>query len=79
MPRWKVVLHKEPRSKRILVSDSDEVTMLDNLIRVYVHLEFPEVPRNMALVGAIELIGAYAILAAEELQRSSGDDEVGLE
>ncbi len=79
MPGWKVVLHKEPRSKRILVFDSDEVTMVDNLIGVDVPLEFPEAPRNMALVGAIELIGADAILAAEELQRSSGEDEVGLE
>jgi hypothetical protein len=79
MQGWKVVLHKEPRSKCILVSDSDEVTMLDNLIGVDVPLEIPEVPRNMALVGAIELIGTDAILAAEELQRSSSDDEVGLE
>jgi hypothetical protein len=79
MPGWKIVLHKEPRSKRILVSDSDEVTMLDNLIGVDVPLEFPEVPRNMAFVSVIELIGADAILAAEELQGSSIDDEVGLE
>ncbi len=48
MPGWKVVLHKEPRSKRILVFDSDEVTMVDNLIGVNVPLEFPELPRNMA-------------------------------
>jgi len=33
----------------------------------------------MALVGAIELTGVDAILVAEELQRSSGEDEVGLE
>jgi hypothetical protein len=79
MAGWKVVLHKEPRSKRILVSDSDEVTMLDNLIGVDVPLEIPEVPRNMALVDVIELIGADVILAAEELQRSSGDDEVDLQ
>jgi hypothetical protein len=37
---WKVVLHKEPSSKRILVFDSDEVTMVDNLIGVDVPLEF---------------------------------------
>ncbi len=61
------------------ISDSDEVTMLDNLIGVDVPLEIPEVPRNMALVGAIELTGADAIIAVEELQRSSGDDEIGLE
>jgi hypothetical protein len=47
--------------------DSDEVTMVDNLIGVDVPLEFPEVPRNMTLVGAIELIGADAILVVEEL------------
>jgi len=76
---WKVVLHKERRSKRILASDSDEVTMLDNLIRVDVPLEILKVPRNMALVGAIELTRANAILGAEKLQRSSSDDEVGLE
>jgi hypothetical protein len=79
MPGWKVVLHKEPRSKRILVCDSDEVTMLDNLIGVDVPLEFLEVPRNMALVGVIDLTGADAILDVEEFQRSSSDDEVGLE
>ncbi len=33
----------------------------------------------MALVGAIELTGVDAILVAEELQRSFGEDEVGLE
>jgi hypothetical protein len=79
MPGWKVVLHKEPRSKRRYVFNSDEVTVLENLIGVDVPLEFPEVPKNMALVGAIELTEADAILAAKELQRSSGDDEVGLE
>jgi hypothetical protein len=76
---WKVVLHKEPRSKRILVSDSDEVTMLDNLIGVDVPLEILEVPRNMAFVGVIELTGADTILNVEKLQRSSCDDEVSLE
>jgi hypothetical protein len=79
MSRWKVVLHKELRSKRILVSDSDEVTMLDNLIGVDVPLEIPEVSRNMALIGAIELTGVDEILVVEELQRLSGADEVGLE
>ncbi len=79
MPGWKVVLHKEPRSKSILVSNSDEVTMLDNLIGVDVPLEIPKVPRNMALVGVIELTKVDAILTAKKLQRSSCDDEVGLE
>jgi hypothetical protein len=79
MPRWKVVLHKKPRSKCILVFDSDEVTMLENLIGVDVPMEILEVLRNMALVSAIELIGADAILAAEELQRLFGDGEVDLE
>ncbi len=60
MPRWKVVFHKEPRSKHILVSNSDEVTMLDNFIGVDVPLEILEVPRNMAFVGAIGLIGWHA-------------------
>ncbi len=76
---WKVVLHKELRSKRILVSDSDEVTMLDNLIGVDVPLEIPKVQKNMALIGAIELIGADAILTTKELQRPSSDDEIGFE
>jgi hypothetical protein len=79
MSRWKVVFHKELRSKHILVSNSDEVTMLDNLIGVDVPLEILEVPRNVALIGAIELIGADEILVVEELQRLSSVDEVGLE
>ncbi len=74
MSRWKVVFHKELRSKHILVSNSDEVTMLDNLIGVDVPLKIPEVPRNVALIGAIELIGVV-----EKLQRLFGANEVGLE
>ncbi len=53
--------------------------MLDNLIGIDVPLEILEVPRNMALAGAIELIRVDAILIIEELQRSYGDDEVGLQ
>jgi predicted nucleotidyltransferase len=79
MSRWKVVFHKELRSKHILVSNSDEVTMLDNLIGIYVPLEILEVPRNVALIGAIELIGTDEILAVEKLQRLFSADEVGLE
>jgi hypothetical protein len=79
MPGWKVVLHKKPRSNCILVSNNDEITMLDNLIGIDVPLEILEVPRNMALAGAIELIRVDAILIIEELQRSYGDDEVGLQ
>jgi len=79
MSRWKVVFHKELRSKHILVSNSDEVTMLDNLIGVDVLLEIPKLPRDVAFIGAIELIGADEILVVEELQRLSGADEVGLE
>jgi hypothetical protein len=79
MSRWNVVFHKELRSKHILIFNSDEVTMLDNLIGVDVPLEIPEVLRNVALIGAIELIGVDEILVVEELQRLSSADEVGLE
>jgi hypothetical protein len=78
MLRWKVVFHKKLKSKRILVSNNDEVTMLDNLIGVDVLLEIPKVLRNMALIGAIESTGADEILIVEELQRLSSVNEIGL-
>jgi hypothetical protein len=74
-PRWKVVLHKEPRSKRVMAKDNEDVTLHDNVIGVDVPFEVPQVARNMALVGAIELSGANAILTNVELQRLNDDDD----
>ncbi len=36
----------------------------DNVIGVEVPLEIPDVPHNMAMVGAIELCGTEAIMAS---------------
>ncbi len=38
-------------------------------------LEIPDVPHNMAMVGAIELCGTEAIMASVELQMPSEDDD----
>ncbi len=47
----------------------------DNVIGVEVPLEIPDVPHNMAMVGAIELCGTEAIMAFAELQMPSEDDD----
>ncbi len=47
----------------------------DNVIGVEVPLEIPDVPHNMAMVGAIELCGTDAIMASAELQMPCEDDD----
>ncbi len=72
---WKVVLHKEPRSRRLVTEAGEEQTVIqDNVIGVEVPLEIPDVPHNMAMVGAIELCGTDAIMAFVELQMPGEDD-----
>jgi hypothetical protein len=65
---WKVVLHKEARSKRIIVENSEEISsLIDNVIGTKVPLIIPEVLSNSTLVGAIELTRTKAILATTRL------------
>jgi hypothetical protein len=47
----------------------------NNVIGVEVPLKIPDVPRNMAMVGAIELCGTEAIMAFVELQMPSEDND----
>ncbi len=75
-PWWKVVLHKEPRFRRVVTEAREEQTVIqDNVIGVEVPLEIPDVPHNMAMVGAIELCGTKAIMASAELQMPGEDDD----
>ncbi|CAM6039743.1 unnamed protein product [Sphagnum compactum] len=75
-PWSKIVLHKEPRSKRVVVENSEEIHIpVDNVIDTEAPLQIPEAPSDTTLVDAIELTGADAILVAEGLQRPSNDDE----
>jgi hypothetical protein len=75
-PWWKVVLHKEARSKRIIAENSEEIgTPIDNVIGTKVPLIIPEVLSNTTLVGAIELIGTKVILVAAGLRKPFDDEE----
>jgi hypothetical protein len=47
----------------------------NNVISVEVPLEIPDVPRNMAMVGVIEVCGTEAIMASVELQMLGEDDD----
>jgi hypothetical protein len=77
-PWWRVVLHKEPRSKRMVSEDIDEpITIVDNLIRIDASLVILEMPHNITLVGTIAFFRTYVVLVSEELQRL-GDDENGV-
>ncbi len=73
---WKVVLHKEVRSKCIVAKNIEEIsTPIDNVIGTEVPLIIPEVLSNTTFVGAIELIGIEVILVAAGLQRPFDDEE----
>jgi hypothetical protein len=75
-PWWKVVLHKEVRSKRIVAENSEEInTPIDNVIGTKVPLIILEVLSNTTFVGAIELTRTKAILVIARLQRPFNDEE----
>jgi hypothetical protein len=49
--------------------------MLNNVIDTKVPFQIRKAPNDPTFVGAIELIGANAILVVEGLQKPSNDDE----
>jgi hypothetical protein len=52
----------------VVIEAGEEQTVIqDNVIDVEVPLEIPDVPHNMAMVGAIELCGTEAIMASAKL------------
>jgi hypothetical protein len=60
----------------VVTEAREEQTMIqDNAIGVEVPLEIPDVPHNMAMVGAIELCGTEAIMASAELRMPGEDDD----
>ncbi len=60
----------------MVVKNSEKINIsVDNVIDIEAPLQIPEAPSDTTLVGAIELTGANAIMAAEGLQRPSNDDE----
>jgi hypothetical protein len=68
---WKIVLHKEPRSKWVVVENNEKINIpFDNVNDIEPPLQILE-----ALVGAIELTRADAILTVEGFRRPSNDDE----
>ncbi len=70
------MLHKEPCFRRVVVEVGEEQPMIqDNVIGVEMPLEIPNVPHNMAMVGANELCGTKAIMAFAELQMPDEDDD----
>jgi hypothetical protein len=66
----------EPCFRRVVTEAGEEQTVIqDNVIGVEVPLEIPDVPHNMAMVGAIELCGTEAIMASAKLQMPGEDDD----
>jgi len=45
----------------------EQPVIQDNVIDIEVPLEIPNVPHNMAMVGAIELCGTKAIMSSTKL------------
>jgi len=76
MPWYKVVLHKEPHYRHVVTKAKEEQLVVeDNVIGVEVPIKIPNVPRNMAMVGTIELCGTKAIMAFIKLQMLDEDDD----
>jgi hypothetical protein len=60
----------------VVVDNNEEIHIpVDNVIDTKAPLQIPKAPSDTTLVGAIELTGVDAIMAAEGLQRPSNDDE----
>jgi hypothetical protein len=75
-PWWKVVFHKEPHSRHVVAKAGEEQPMIINIvIGIEALLEIPKLPQNMALGTAIEIFGIEAIMAFEEFQGPSGDED----
>lgn len=69
-------VHKEPHLRHVVAKAGEEQPMIiNNVIGIEELLEIPKLPQNMALVSAIELFGIEAIMAFEELQGPSGDED----
>ncbi len=72
----KLCFHKEPHSRHVVAKAGEEQPMIiNNVIGIETLLEIPKLPQNMALVTAIKLFGIEAIMAFEELQGPSGDED----
>ncbi len=70
------MLHKEPRSKRVVIEVGEEQPMIqDNVIGIKVPLEILDMPCNMVVVSAIELCGTKSIMASVESQMLGEDDD----
>jgi hypothetical protein len=73
---WKVVFHKEARSKHIIAENNEEISIpINKVIGIEVPFIIPEVLNNIIFVGAIELIGTKVILVVVGLQRPFDDEE----
>ncbi len=71
------MFHKEPHSKHVVAKAGEEQPMIiKNVISIEEFLEILKLPQNMALVNAIELFGIEAIMAFDELQGPSGDEDI---
>jgi len=75
-PWWKIVLHKELRSKHVVAENNEEVsTLANNVISTKVTLQILEAPSHNTFVGAIQLTGANTILTIQGLQKPSANEE----
>jgi hypothetical protein len=54
----------------------EQPMIIKNVISIEEFLEILKLPQNMALVNAIELFGIEAIMAFDELQGPSGDEDI---
>ncbi len=53
-PWWKIVLHKEPKSKHVVAENNEDIsTFTNNVINTKVTLQIPKAPSHNTLVGAI--------------------------
>jgi hypothetical protein len=76
-PWWKVVLGREPRSRRVVANTYDDNIETNVVVSWFkAPLDFPDSKSNKTLVGAIELNRKESLVAAQALCNSLGVEDM---
>jgi hypothetical protein len=74
---WKVVLYREPKSRRVVANTYDDcMDTCDSMFGLEAPLEFPNLESSRAIVSAIELNREESILVVQALCGNLGIDDV---
>lgn len=76
MPLWKVILHKELKTRRVLANTFGDCIETHVVCGLEPPLEFENIKSNRTLVGVIKLNREETLLVTQTLHGSLGIDDV---